>query len=68
MSVDRREANLSTLKDATDIQDKTKQSIFRIQRNAAETEEIGNQTLQQLREQGAQMVLYSALQIASSKL
>lgn len=56
MAADQREANLSMLKDATEIQDKTKQSIFRIQRQAAETEAIGNQTLEELRRQGNQMV------------
>jgi hypothetical protein len=69
MSFDRRAANLSTLKDASDIQDKTKQTIFRIQRNAAETEEIGAQTLEQLRQQGAQMDdINNELDAVSSKL
>lgn len=56
MAADQREANLAMLKDTSEIQDKTKQSIFRIQRQAAETEAIGNQNLEELRRQGNQMV------------
>jgi len=55
MSVDRREANLKTLNQAADIQAKTKESIWRTQKMAAEAEGLGTQTLQQLREQGQQM-------------
>ena len=39
-----------------DIQNKTKEAIWRIQQQAAATEGIGNETLQELRRQGNQMV------------
>lgn len=54
--VDRKEANLKKLKEADKIQDKTKEAIWRIQRQAAEAEELGTQTLDELRRQGNQMV------------
>ena len=56
MAVDRRDANLKKLKEADKIQDKTKDAIWRIQRQAAEAEELGTQTLDELRRQGQQMV------------
>jgi hypothetical protein len=69
MAGDQREANLAMLKDASEIQEKTKQSIFRIQRQAAETEEIGNQTLEELRRQGNQMSdIHGELNAVSTKL
>ena len=39
-----------------DIQNKTKEAIWRIQQQGAEAEGIGNETLQVLRHQGQQMV------------
>ena len=39
-----------------DIQNKTKEAIWRIQQQAAAAEGIGNETLQELRRQGNQMV------------
>jgi hypothetical protein len=56
MAVDRRDANMKKLKEADKIQDKTKEAIWRIQRQAAEAEELGAQTLDELRRQGQQMV------------
>lgn len=56
MSEDQREANLRTLREADDIQQKTKESVFRIQKQVNETQDLGNLTLEQLRKQGAQMV------------
>lgn len=53
---DRREANLQKLKEADAIQCKTQVAIKRIQKQTAEAEEIGTQTLDELRRQGQQMV------------
>lgn len=55
MAVDRREANLEKLNETAQVQNQTKEAIWRIQRQAAEAEEIGNQTLDELRRQGQQM-------------
>ena len=57
-NVDRRDANLKKLQEANQIQDKTKEAIWRIQRQAAEAEELGAQTLDELRRQGQQMVMF----------
>jgi hypothetical protein len=54
--VDRKEANLQKLREADEIQGKTKEAIFRIQKQAAEAEGLGVQTLEELRRQGQQMV------------
>ena len=56
-NVDRRDANLKKLQEANQIQDKTKEAIWRIQKQAAEAEELGAQTLDELRRQGQQMVV-----------
>ena len=40
-----------------DIQSKTKEAIWRIQQQTAEAEGVGNETLQELRRQGQQMVV-----------
>ncbi len=48
--------NLQKLREADEIQDKTKDSVFRMQRNAAETEQLGIQTLEVLRGQNQQLV------------
>ena len=55
MAMDRREANSQLIKEAEDTQGKTKDAVFRILRQTAETESIGNQTLEELRKQGSQM-------------
>lgn len=60
MSVDRKEANLKTLQKADKVQDKTQEAIWRIQKQAAEAEGLGVQTLDELRRQGQQMVLWFA--------
>eukprot|EP00605_Chrysophyceae_sp_TOSAG23-4_P002251 GSChrysophyteH1.ASY1.ANO1.2495.1 assembled CDS len=54
-NVDRREANLDMIAQAEEQQNATKETVFRIDRQLAETEEIGNQTLEELRKQGSQM-------------
>ena len=43
------------LNQADDLQDKTKEAILRIQRQAAETEDVGSLTLEELRRQGQQL-------------
>ena len=63
---DRRDANLKKLKEADQIQDKTKDAITRIQRQTAEAEELGAQTLDELRRQGQQMVITLLLQLLIS--
>jgi hypothetical protein len=50
-----REANLGLIRRAEDEQLATKDGIFRIQRQLAETEQLGSQTLDELRKQGSQM-------------
>ena len=52
---DRRDANLAMIQEAEGQQAATKETVFRIDRQLAETEEIGNQTLEELRKQGSQM-------------
>ena len=54
--VDRRQANMGKLQEIDDTQNKTKEAIWRIQRQAAEAEETGAMTLEELRKQGQQMV------------
>ena len=54
--IDRREANQKMLSEANDVQNKTKDAIWRIQRQAEEAEGMGTQTLEELRRQGQQMV------------
>lgn len=58
MSVDRKQANLQKLKEADEIQDKTKEAVLRIQRQAVATEEIAITSLDELRKQGQQMVIF----------
>lgn len=53
---DRRDANMKKLKEADHIQDKTLEALTRAQRQAAEAEELGAQTIDELRRQGQQMV------------
>jgi len=55
MAVDRKDANLKMLQETNEVQDKTKEAIWRIQRQAAEAEQIGGKTLEELRRQGQQM-------------
>lgn len=51
----RQEANKQVLQDTQEVQSKTKDAIWRIQKQAAETEQIGTATLEQLRKQGQQI-------------
>eukprot|EP01035_Chromulina_nebulosa_P059415 gene59415-81324_t len=61
--------NRKMLNETSDIQNKTKEAIWRIQQQAAATEGIGNETLQELRRQGNQMDDINAeLESVSSKL
>ena len=57
---DRRDANMKKLKEADQIQDKTLEALTRAQRQAAEAEELGAQTIDELRRQGQQMVSFMA--------
>ncbi len=61
MAVDRRDANLKMLNEASDVQNKTKDAIWRIQKQAAEAEDLGGKTLEELRRQGQQMVSFMLL-------
>ncbi len=54
---DRKQANMNKLRDAEELQGKTKDSIARSQRMAEEAEGLGAQTLDELRRQGEQMVI-----------
>ncbi len=56
METEQQKKNLSMLKEADSIQDKTLEALQRAQRDAAETEELGIETLQELSKQGDQMV------------
>ncbi|RYG63457.1 hypothetical protein EON64_15915, partial [archaeon] len=42
------------LDETTDLQNKTKEAVWRMNRQAVEAEEIGTKTLDELRRQGAQ--------------
>lgn len=68
MAVDRKQANMKALSETADVQEKTKETIFRIQRTAAETEAIGAQTLEELRRQGAQMVSFMPVQLLPAEV
>lgn len=69
MAVDRRDANLDMIRKAEEQQAATKETVFRIDRQLAETEEIGSQTLEELRKQGSQMEdISSDLDKVSNKL
>ena len=52
----RRAANKTVLEETTQVQDQTKEAIWRIQRQAAQAEELGQETIQEMRRQGNQMV------------
>ena len=58
MSVNRRDANLQKLKEADDIQEKTRAAVLRIQQTVVATEEIAVTSLDELRKQGQQMVIF----------
>lgn len=69
MAVDRRDANMALIRKAEEQQHATKETVFRIDRQLAETEEIGGQTLEELRKQGMQMEdINSDLEKVSQKL
>ena len=56
MAVDRKSANLKMLTKAHGTQDKTKEVLIRILRQTNEAEEIGSQSLVELKRQGHQIV------------
>lgn len=56
MATNRDEANKNMLVEAGQVQDKTKDAIRRIQKQAAETETLAALTLDELHNQGLQMV------------
>jgi len=55
MAQNRKDANQRVLAETQEVQGQTKDAIDRIKQQTAETEEIGNQTLEQLRAQGNQI-------------
>lgn len=69
MAVDRSQANMKLLREADDVQNKTAEAIMRIQRQAAQTEELGTKTLEELRKQNEQMDdINTELQSVDAKL
>jgi hypothetical protein len=54
-----RQANQKVLGEAAEVQDKTKEAIWRIQRAAAETEDVMVSTQEELGRQGRQMVRFN---------
>lgn len=56
MAGKRQDANLNMLQETTGLQGKTKDAVVRMNRQAAEAEEVGGRTLEELRRQGHQMV------------
>jgi hypothetical protein len=69
MSEDRRDANMRVLAETDEIQSKTKDTIFRIKQQTAETEALGATTLEELRKQGRQMDdINSELESVNNKL
>jgi hypothetical protein len=56
MATDRADANRVMLTQAAETQDKTKEAIKRIQKQAADTESLASLTLEELHKQGLQMV------------
>lgn len=53
---DQKKENLKKLKEADNIQDKTLAALARAERDAAETEQLGADTFDELARQGDQMV------------
>ena len=56
MATDRGDANRAMLTQAAEVQDKSKEAIKRIQKQAIETETLAALTLEELHKQGLQMV------------
>ena len=56
MATDRTEANRAMLAEAADTQEKSKEAIRRIKKQAVETEALAGLTLNELQTQGKQMV------------
>lgn len=56
MATNRDDANKNMLVEAGEVQDKTKEAILRIRKQALETETLAALTLDELRNQGLQMV------------
>eukprot|EP01039_Chlorochromonas_danica_P000587 gene587-632_t len=55
MAVDRKEANMKMLQDTVEVQNKTKDAVVRMNRQAVEAEQLGGRTLEELRRQGNQI-------------
>ena len=68
MATNRDEANKNMLVEAGQVQDKTKEAIRRIQKQAAETETLAALTLDELHNQGLQMVRQVLSKIEWSRL
>lgn len=56
MATNRTEANRALLDEASETQNKTKEAVGRIQKQALESENLANLTLEELTAQGLQMV------------
>lgn len=61
MANSQKNTNQKMLNEAGEIQHKTKDALDRIKRDVQETKEMGTETLEQLRTQEQQMVLYMLL-------
>ena len=59
MATDRTEANRAMLSQASETQDKSKEALRRIKKQAIETETLAGLTLGELQTQGKQMVFFS---------
>lgn len=66
MATDRTEANRAMLAEAAETQEKSKEAIRRIKKQAIETEALAGLTLDELKTQGAQMVFRQLKKIATS--
>ena len=68
MATNRTEANKAMLDEASETQNKTKEAVSRIQKQALESENLANLTLEELTAQGLQMVKPETNRISSSTI
>lgn len=68
MATNRTEANRALLDEASETQNKTKEAVGRIQKQALESENLANLTLEELTAQGLQMVYPETNRISSSTI
>jgi hypothetical protein len=68
MATNRTEANRALLDEASETQNKTKVAISRIQKQALESENLANLTLEELTAQGVQMVRHETNRKFSSTI